>query len=111
LAKAWTDEAEKRGLKVVSAESYNSATDKNFIPQLSKFKSANADWSLVTGAGPAAGLILKQKAEIGYTAQVFGSTTFPIAGISALIQIGGPAAGDGADIAPAPFTVLSAVPP
>jgi branched-chain amino acid transport system substrate-binding protein len=111
LAKAWTDEAEKQGLKVVAAESYNSATDKNFIPQLSKFKSANADWVLVTGAGPAAGLILKQKAEIGYTAKVFGSTTFPIAGISALVQIGGPAAVDGTYIATAPFTVWDAFPP
>src|SRR6201996_4693800 len=61
LGKTWADEAEKQGLKVVAAESYNSATDKNFIPQLSKFKSAGADWILVTGAGPAAGLILKQK--------------------------------------------------
>lgn len=32
LAKAWADEAEKQGLKVVASESYNSATDKNFIP-------------------------------------------------------------------------------
>ena len=111
LAKAWSDEAEKQGIKVVAAESYNSATDKNFIPQLSKFKSANADWILVTGAGPAAGLILKQKAEIGYTAKVFGSTTFPIAGISALVQIGGPAAVDGTYIATVPFTVWDTFPP
>ena len=111
LGKAWADEAEKQGIKVVAAESYNSATDKNFIPQLSKFKSVNADWILVTGAGPAAGLILKQKAEIGYTARVFGSTTFPIAGISALVQIGGPAAVDGTYIATVPFTVWDTYPP
>ena len=96
---------------MVAAESYNSATDKNFIPQLSKFKSVNADWILVTGAGPAAGLILKQKAEIGYTANVFGSTTFPIAGISTLVQIGGPAAVDGTYIATVPFSVWDTFPP
>jgi len=96
---------------VVAAESYNSATDKNFIPQLSKFKSAGADWILVTGAGPAAGLILKQKAEIGYTANVFGSTVFPVAGISTLLQIGGPAAVDGTYFATAPFSVWEAFPP
>ena len=111
LAKTWTEEAEKQGLKVVAAESYNSATDKNFIPQLSKFKSVNADWVLVTGAGPAAGLILMQKAEIGYTAKVFGSTTFPIAGISALTQIGGQAAVDGTYIATVPYSVWETFPP
>src|SRR6202020_779169 len=111
LAKACTDEAKKQGPKVVAAESYNSATDKNFIPQLSKFKSAGADWILVTGAGPAAGLILKQKAEIGYTANVFGATVFPVAGISTLLQIGGPAAGDGSYFATAPFSVWEAFPP
>jgi branched-chain amino acid transport system substrate-binding protein len=111
LGKTWADEAEKQGLKVVAAESYNSATDKNFIPQLSKFKSAGADWILVTGAGPAAGLILKQKAEIGYSANVFGSTVFPVAGISTLVQIGGPAAVDGTYFATAPFSVWDAFPP
>ena len=111
LGKAWADEAEKQGLKVVAAESYNSATDKNFIPQLSKFKAANADWILVTGAGPAAGLILKQKAEIGYTANVFGSTVFTVAGISALLQIGGPAAVDGTYFATVPFAVWDTFPP
>ena len=55
LGKAWADEAEKQALKVVAAESYNSATDKNFVPQLSEFKSAGADWDLVTGAGPGPG--------------------------------------------------------
>ena len=110
LGKAWADEAEKQGLKVVAAESYNSATDKNFIPQLSKFKSAGADWILVTGAGPAAGLILKQKAEIGYTANVFGSTTFPVAGISALVQIGGQAAVEGTYFATVPFSVWDTFP-
>jgi branched-chain amino acid transport system substrate-binding protein len=111
LGKAWADEAEKQGLKVVAAESYNSANDKNFIPQLSKFKAANADWILVTGAGPAAGLILKQKAEIGYTANVFGSTVFTVAGISALLQIGGPAAVDGTYFATVPFAVWDTFPP
>ena len=111
LGKAWADEAEKQGLKVVAAESYNSATDKNFIPQLSKFKSAGADWILVTGAGPAAGLILKQKAEIGYPANVFGSTVFTVAGISALVQIGGPAAVDGTYFATVPFAVWDTFPP
>jgi len=111
LGKTWAEEAEKRGLKVVAAESYNSATDKSFIPQLSKFKAANADWIMVTGAGPAAGLILKQKAELGYTANVFGSTTFPIAGISTLAQIAGPAAVEGTYIATVPFTVWDTFPP
>jgi branched-chain amino acid transport system substrate-binding protein len=110
LAKTWTDEAEKQGLKVVAAESYNSATDKNFIPQLSKFRSVNADWILVTGAGPAAGLILKQKAEIGYSANVFGSTVFPVAGIPALLQIGGPAAVEGTYFATVPFSVWDTFP-
>lgn len=110
LANAWTDEAERQGLKVVAAESYNSATDKNFIPQLSKFKAAGADWILVTGAGPAAGLILKQKAEIGYTAKVFGSTVFPVAGIPALIQIGGSAAVEGTYFAAVPYSVWDTFP-
>ena len=110
LGKAWADEAEKQGLQVVASESYNSATDKNFIPHLSKFKAANADWILVTGAGPAAGLILKQKAEMGYTAKVFGSTTFPVAGISALMQIGGPAAVEGTYFAAVPFSVWDTFP-
>lgn len=110
LSKTWAEEAEKQGLKVVSSESYNSATDKNFIPQLSKFKAAGADWILVTGAGPAAGLILKQKAEIGYDAQVFGSTTFPVAGISALVEIGGPQVVEGVHFAATPFSVWDSLP-
>jgi branched-chain amino acid transport system substrate-binding protein len=110
LGKAWADEAQKQGLKVVGAESYNSATDKNFIPQLSKFKAANADWILVTGAGPAAGLVLKQKAEMGYNAKIFGATVFPIAGLSALIQIGGPAAVEGTYFAAVPYSVWDTFP-
>jgi branched-chain amino acid transport system substrate-binding protein len=110
LGKTWADEAEKQGLKVVATESYNSATDKNFIPQLSKFKAADADWILVTGAGPAAGLILKQKAEIGYTAKVFGSTVFPVAGISTLVQIGGPEAVEGTYFAAVPYSVWDTFP-
>ncbi len=110
LGKTWAAEAEKQGLKVVAVESYNSATDKNFIPQLSKFKAANADWILVTGAGPAAGLILKQKAEIGYSAKVFGSTVFPVAGISALTQIAGAEALQGAYFAAVPFSVWQTFP-
>lgn len=110
LGKTWADEAEKQGLKVVAAESYNSATDKNFIPQLSKFKAANADWILVTGAGPAAGLVLKQKAEMGYNAKVFGATVFPIIGISTLVQIGGPAAVEGTYFAAVPFSVWDTFP-
>ncbi|WP_353185951.1 ABC transporter substrate-binding protein [Bosea sp. (in: a-proteobacteria)] len=110
LGQVWAAEAKKQGLTVVAAESYNSATDKNFIPQLSKFKAANADWILVTGAGPAAGLILKQKAEIGYAAKVFGSTTFPVAGLSALMQIGGAAAVEGTYFAAVPFSVWDTFP-
>jgi branched-chain amino acid transport system substrate-binding protein len=110
LGKTWADEAQKQGLTVVASESYNSATDKNFIPQLSKFKAANADWILVTGAGPAAGLILKQKAEMGYDAKLFGSTVFPVAGISALLQIGGTAAVEGAYFASVPFSVYETFP-
>lgn len=110
LGKTWADEAQKQGLQVVASESYNSATDKNFIPQLSKFKAANADWILVTGAGPAAGLILKQKAEMGYNAKLFGSTVFPVAGISALLQIGGTAAVEGAYFASVPFSVYETFP-
>lgn len=110
LGETWAAEAEKQGLKVVAAESYNSATDKNFIPQLSKFKAANADWILVTGAGPAAGLILKQKAEIGYDAKVFGSTTFPVAGLTALVEIGGAQAVEGTYFAATPFSVWDTFP-
>lgn len=110
LGKAWADEAQKQGLKVVAMESYNSATDKNFIPQLSKFKAANADWILVTGAGPAAGLIMKQKAELGYTAKIFGSTVFPVAGVPALLKIGGPAAVEGTYFASVPFSVYETFP-
>lgn len=110
LGKSWADEAKKQGLTVVASESYNSATDKNFIPQLSKFKAAKADWILVTGAGPAAGLILKQKAEIGYDAKVFGSTVFPVAGLSALIDIGGLQAVEGAYFAATPFSVWDTFP-
>ena len=54
---------------------------------------------------------MKQKAEIGYTANVFGSTVFPVAGISTLLQIGGPAAVDGTYFATAPFSVWEAFPP
>jgi branched-chain amino acid transport system substrate-binding protein len=110
LGKNWADEAKKQGMTVVASESYNSATDKNFIPQLSKFKALKADWILVTGAGPAAGLILKQKAEIGYDAKVFGSTVFPVAGISALIDIGGLAAVEGTYFAATPFSVWDTFP-
>jgi len=110
LGQNWAAEAKKQGLTVVAAESYNSATDKNFIPQLSKFKAANADWILVTGAGPAAGLILKQKAEMGYTAKVFGSTTFPVAGLPAIVQIAGPAAAEGTYFAAVPFSVWDTFP-
>jgi len=110
LAKAWADEAEKQGIKVVATESYNSATDKNFIPQLSKFKAANAEWMAVTGAGQPAGLILKQKTEIGYTGNVFGSSAFASAGVAPLLQIGGPAAVEGAYFATVPFSVWDTLP-
>lgn len=110
LGETWAAEAKKQGLNVVAAESYNSATDKNFIPQLSKFKASGADWILVTGAGPAAGLILKQKAEMGYDAKVFGSTTLPVAGLSALIDIGGPQAVNGTYFAATPFSVWDTFP-
>lgn len=110
LGQTWAAEAKKQGLTVVAAESYNSATDKNFIPQLSKFKAANADWILVTGAGPAAGLILKQKAEMGYAAKVFGSTTFPVAGLPAIVQIAGPEAAEGTYFAAVPFSVWDTFP-
>jgi len=110
LGTAWANEAKKQGLQVVATESYNSATDKNFIPQLSKFKAANADWILVTGAGPAAGLIMKQKAELGYQAKIFGSTVFTVAGLSALVQIGGAAAVEGTYVATVPFSVFDTFP-
>ncbi len=110
LGQNWAAEAKKQGLTVVAAESYNSATDKNFIPQLSKFKAANADWILVTGAGPAAGLILKQKAEMGYNAKVFGSTTFPVAGLPAIVQIAGQEAAEGTYFAAVPYSVWDTFP-
>ena len=42
---------------------------------------------------------------------MFGSTVFTVAGISALVQIGGPAAVDGTYFATVPFAVRDNVPP
>lgn len=83
------EEAKKQGIEVVASESYNAVSDKNFIPQLSRFKAANAEWMLL--AGPLSGLILKQKAEIGYLGKVIGNILFPAQGLQSLLQIAGAA--------------------
>ncbi|MGB3866160.1 MAG: ABC transporter substrate-binding protein [Xanthobacteraceae bacterium] len=83
------EEAKRQGIEVVASESYNAVSDKSFIPQLSRFKAANAEWMLL--AGPLSGLILKQKAEVGYTGKVVGNILFPAQGLQSLLQIAGPA--------------------
>lgn len=89
LGKAVADEAEKEGIKVVAIESYNAVAERNFIPQLSKFKVANAEWMVL--AGPLSGMIMKQKGEIGYSGKVLANILFPSQGMESLVQIAGPA--------------------
>ncbi len=88
-AKLLTEEAEKAGIKVVANESYNSATDRNFIPQLTKFKAADPDWLAVLGGGAPVPLILKQKDEAGLKSTVIGNLAFTTAGIASLVDIAG----------------------
>jgi branched-chain amino acid transport system substrate-binding protein len=89
LGKAVADEAQRQGIKVVATESYNAVTERNFIPQLSKFKVANAEWMVL--AGPLSGMIMKQKGEIGYAGNVLANILFPSQGMESLMQIAGPA--------------------
>lgn len=88
LANDLADEAQKAGIKVVATESYNAVTDRNFIPQLSKFKVANAEWMLI--AGSLTGLIMKQRNEIGYIGKVLGNITYIGQGMESLLQVAGP---------------------
>ncbi len=88
-AKLFAEAAEKAGIKVVANESYNAAQDRNFIPQLTKFKAANPEWMAVLGGGAPVPLILKQKDEIGLQSTVIGNLAFTTAGIASLVQIAG----------------------
>ncbi len=88
-AKAFTEDAEKRGIKVLAHESYNAAVDKNFIPQLTKIKAANPEWLTVLGSGAPVPVILNQKAEIGFAARVLGNLAFTVGGVPPLIKIAG----------------------
>jgi len=86
-AKAFAEEAEKRGIKVAATESYNAMVDKNFIPQLTKLKAANPEWAGILGSGAPVPVILNQKAEIGFAARVFGNLAFTVGGVPPLIKI------------------------
>jgi branched-chain amino acid transport system substrate-binding protein len=88
-AKLFAEAAEKAGIKVVANESYNAAQDRNFIPQLTKFKAAAPEWMAVLGGGAPVPLILKQKDEIGLQSTVIGNLAFTTAGIASLVQIAG----------------------
>ncbi len=88
-AKAFADEAEKRGIKVLASENYNAAVDKNFIPQLTKIKAANPEWLVVLGSGAPVPVILNQKAEIGFGGPVLGNFAFAAGGIPPLIKNAG----------------------
>ncbi len=88
-AKAFADEAEKRGIRVVATESYNAMVDKNFIPQLTKLKAENPDWLTVLGSGAPVPVILNQKVEIGFTAPVLGNLAFTVGGVPPLIKLAG----------------------
>jgi branched-chain amino acid transport system substrate-binding protein len=108
-AKLYAEEAERNGIKVVANESYNSATDRNFIPQLTKFKAANPDWMAVLGGGAPIPLILKQKDEIGLQATVIGNLAFTTAGIASLVEIAGKSV-EGAYFNTLPVAVWEALP-
>jgi branched-chain amino acid transport system substrate-binding protein len=88
-AKLFGEEAERNGIKVLATESYNSAQDRNFIPQLTKFKAAGPEWMAIFGGGAPVPLILKQKYEIGLQSTVIGNLAFTTAGIASLVQIAG----------------------
>jgi branched-chain amino acid transport system substrate-binding protein len=108
-AKAFEDEAEKHGIKVVGIESYNAAADKNFIPQLTKLKAANPDWVAFLGSGAPVPVILNQKAEIGFTAQVLGNLAFTVGGVPPLLKIAGKNA-EGAYFTTLPVAVWETLP-
>ena len=98
LGAAIAAEAVRQGIKVAATESYNNATDRNFIPQLSKFKAADADWMFL--AGSLSGLVLKQKGDIGYKAPVTGNVVFTAQGMDSLRQMAG------AELDSASFTAM-----
>lgn len=87
LATAVETNAKAQGIQVLASESYNAATDRNLIPQLSKLKAANADWLVVAGA--AAGTIAKQRGEIGYTGKMLGNLAFLVNGLESQAKIAG----------------------
>jgi branched-chain amino acid transport system substrate-binding protein len=88
-AKLYGEEAERNGIKVVANESYNAAQDRNFIPQLTKFKAVDPEWMAILGGGAPVPLILKQKDEIGLASTVIGNLAFTTAGVASLVQIAG----------------------
>jgi branched-chain amino acid transport system substrate-binding protein len=88
-AKLYGEEAERNGIQVVANESYNAAQDRNFIPQLTKFKAIDPDWMAILGGGAPVPLILKQKDEIGLASTVIGNLAFTTAGVASLVQIAG----------------------
>ncbi len=108
-AKAFADEAEKRGIKVLAHESYNAAMDKNFIPQLTKIKAANPEWLAVLGSGAPVPVILNQKAEIGFGAPVLGNLAFTAGGVPPLIKNAGKNA-QGAYLMTLPVAVWETLP-
>jgi branched-chain amino acid transport system substrate-binding protein len=88
-ARLYGEEAERNGIKVVANESYNAAQDRNFIPQLTKFKAVDPEWIAILGGGAPVPLILKQKDEIGLASTVIGNLAFTTAGVASLVQIAG----------------------
>ncbi len=106
---AWSEEAEKRGIKVTGIEYYNAQVDKNFIPQLTKLKAGNPAWLAILGSGAPVPVILNQKAEIGFTATVLGNMAFSLAGLPPLLKIAGKNA-EGAYLTTLPVAVWRTLP-
>lgn len=71
VAKAFVQEAEKLGLKVVAKEGYGDG-DKDFRPQLTKISSQNPDVLLVPDYYEQAALISTQAREIGLKSKFIG---------------------------------------
>ena len=108
-AKEFADEAGRQGIKVVGVESFNAATDKNFIPQLTVLKAGNPDWLAVVAAGAPVPIILNQKAEMGFNVPVIGNLASVVVGLPSLLKIAGKNA-QGVHVATVPVAVWETLP-
>jgi branched-chain amino acid transport system substrate-binding protein len=88
LAKAFSEKAEKLGLKILGRESYE-PTAREFKPMLAEMAKTKPDFLVVMGYYTETGLMVKQMAELNFKTSVFAMTA---PGIPQYLDIAGPAA-------------------